>query len=556
MNTPVIWLAKEGVCTRCRWDEMFVEDLLDGAQKQPATLPREWAEWFGTSASGGPLAVFVLPGGNHIGDVAWVNEQLQPWDEVILFITSDEGSHFPIHELDHPNLKLWIMTPRPEIQYPVGTQFIGEGSGRAWRHAWKAPKVHRAMLAAQKTPERRADAFANTARVRGAFVKTTAGFMKGMEREDYLDAMGQSWWAPAPTGAETQDSFRFYEALELGTIPVPDALRDDGGGDGYWRMVAPGFPIAPIKDWRRLPSQLDSAEQFLPVAEIELMTHEWWHLRRREMARTLASQVGNDSPHHMTVVMPTSPIESHPDTKIIEETVRSIRERTDAEIIITCDRPRPEMEHYTDRYRQYLRDIMILAENDWWNVTPVVMPKFSHQVEMLRRALPLIDSEYILYVEHDTPLIGDIDFDHVIAAMKASDLNLMRFYHETAIHPEHKHLMTGAVHSNGWIPTMQWSQRPHVAKRSFYEKQVLRLFESTARCMVEDAMFGIVEGSWLADKHDGWNRWRLGVWHPEGNIQRSGHLDGRGADPKFEDLFKYRYKGGHRPPGAPASRPE
>jgi hypothetical protein len=413
------------------------------------------------------------------------------------------------------------------------------------------------MFSGQNNHPRRADALANTARVPVSFTHATSGFMQGLARADYLDRMARSWWAPAPAGVDTQDSFRFYEALEMGTIPVPDALRADGGGEGYWRMVAPDFPVTPITEWRRLPSLLDSSEQFLSAAEIELMTHEWWHLRRRELARALAAQAGNPSPHPLTVVVPTSPIASHPDSSIIDATIRSIRERTDAEILVTCDQPRPEMTHYAERYTLYERDLMIRAEHEWWNVTPIVMNKFCHQVEMLRRTLPFVDSEYILYVEHDTPLVGDIDFDQVIAAMRADDLNLMRFYHESAVHPDHEHLMTGPVHPNGWRPTMQWSQRPHVARRAFYAKQVLRLFESTARCMVEDALFGIVEGSWLADRQDGWRRWRLALWHPEGpSIQRSEHLNGRGRDSKFETTFRYRYKDGRRPPGAPASLPE
>jgi hypothetical protein len=171
----------------------------------------------------------------------------------------------------------------------------------------------------------------------------------------------------------------------------------------------------------------------------------------------------------------------------------------------------------------------------------------------MRRVLPEVDSEYILYVEHDAPLVGDIDFDAVIAAMRASDLNLMRFYHEVAIHPEHEHLMTGAVHSNGWRPTMQWSQRPHVAKRSFYERRVLKPnFATTARVMIEDVMHGICDHHLVVNgPEQAWNDWRLAIWHPAGNIQRSTHLDGRGIDPKFEDQFKYRYPGATRPPGAP-----
>jgi hypothetical protein len=555
--TAVFWLAKPDVCTQCRWDEMFVEDLVGGAQKRPATLPGdvEHIRYMDSHPGDSGPTMFVLPGGNHVDDVDLVNAVLADFGEVILFITSDEGSNFPVEKLNHPNLRLWIQVPRPEIDYPVGTQFFGEGSGRAWRSATPCEKVYRAMFSGQENHERRSDVLANTARVSNSFVRGTKGFSQGLERAEFLRTMGQAWWAPAPAGQDTQDSFRFFEALEMGTIPIPDALRADGAGEGYWNMVAPGFPISPIKDWRQLPSLIDSAEQFMTAAEIELSTHNWWHMRRRDLARTLASQLGNDSPHPMTVVIPTSPIATHPDTSIIDETIRSVRERTDAEILIMCDQPRPEMTHYAERYTEYLREVMVRAEHDWWNTTPIVMTKFCHQVEMLRQTLPHVDSEYILYVEHDTPLMHDIDFDQVIAAMRASDLNLMRFYHEVAIHPDHQHLMTGAVHSNGWIPTMQWSQRPHVARRSFYEKKVLRIFESTARCMIEDPMFGIVEGEWLSGQHEAWNRWRMAIWHPEGNIQRSGHLDGRGPDPKFEDRFKYRYKG-TRPPGAPASRPE
>jgi hypothetical protein len=547
---PVIWLAKDGVCTRCRWDEWIVEDLLSGAQKRPSTLPREWVE-DEPNLYGGELAVFVLPGGNHVDDVDWVNKYLVPWQEVVLFITSDEGAEFPVEKLDHPNLKLWIQTPRPEVKYPVGTQFFGVGSGRAWAHARPEEKTRRLVLMGQRNHTRRNDAFDNARRVPGSDVMETEGFLQGIDRATYLRHLREAWWAPAPSGVISQDSFRFYEALEMGAIAIPDRFRQDGKGDGYWDMVAHGYPVLPIGDWRRLPSSIDASE-VLGVSRIQLMAHEWWHERRREMARTLASQVGNDSPHPLTVIIPTSPIETHPDTAILEQTVDSIRDRTDAEILITCDMPRPEMMHREADYLEYLRRVLILCEREFENTTPVVMNHFCHQVEMLRRTLPLVDSEFIMYVEHDTPLVGDIDFDHVIDVMRKGELNLMRFYHETAVHPEHEHLMTGDVHSDGWRPTMQWSQRPHVARRSFYEKRILRLFDSTARCMIEDAMFGIVEGAWLSRKHEAWREWRLALYHPVGNIQRSTHLDGRGGDPKFEDAFKFRYRKGARPAGAPA----
>jgi len=548
---PVIWLAKDGVCTRCRWDEQCVEDLLNGAQKRPATLPQfEHFEVTNWVRSPWERMVVVLPGGNHVDDIDWVNEALSGIDEVILFITSDEGAEFPVEKLNHPNLKLWVQTPRPEVDYPVGTQFFGVGSGRAWQFARPEEKTRRLFLAGQRNHPRRDAAFDNARRVPGADVLESERFLGGIDRERYLEMLRETWWAPAPAGVISQDSFRFYEALEMGAIPIPDRFRQDEHGDGYWNMVAPGFPVTPIANWRQLPSSLDASD-LLDKRRIQLMVHEWWHHRRREMARTLASQVGNDMPHPLTVIIPTSPIQSHPDTSILEQTVASVMDRTDAEILITCDMPRPEMMHREADYLEYLRRVMTLCEKEFENATPIVMPVFCHQVEMLRRVLPQVDSEYIMYVEHDTPLIGDIDIGSVITDMRQGDLNLLRFYHEVAVHPEHEHLMAGEVHSSGWRPTMQWSQRPHIARKSFYEKRVLRLFDTTARCMIEDVMFGIVEGEWLVRKHEAWRDWRMALYHPAGNIQRSTHLDGRGGDPKFEQLFKFRYRKGVRPPGAP-----
>lgn len=548
---PVIWLSKDGVCSRCRMDEWIVEDLLNGAQKRPATLPQfeHFDDPFGIDGD----VVVVLPGGNHVDDVDWVNTELNFFDSVVLFITSDEGALFPVERLAHPNLKLWIQTPRPEVNYPSGTQFFGVGSGRAWRHARpQIEREHRLALAGQRTHARRDQAFAEASRVSGSVVQETTGFMKGMERTEYLELLRNAWWAPAPSGILTQDSFRFYEALEMGAIPIPDALRSDGGGRGYWGLVAPGLSLEPIVEWRSLRSSIDAAEAF-GRGMLQSVVHEWWHVRRREMARTLARQLGDPEPEPMTVIIPTSPIPSHPSVKILDEVIASVRARTDAEILVIADGPRPEMEHRAEDYEAYWRTVLSKAEVDWWNVTPISMGRFCHQAEMLRRVMPLVDSEYILYVEHDAPLVNDINFPAVIAAMRAANLNLMRFYHETAIHPEHEHLMTGAVHSDGWRPTLQWSQRPHVAKRTFYERRVLKPhFSSTARVMIEDVMFGVCEHALAVEgPEEGWRRWRMGIWHPQGNIQRSVHLDGREGDPKFEQLFKYRYPGNEKPPGAP-----
>lgn len=551
--TPVIWLHKDGVCSRCRMDEWIIEDWLDGAQKRPAAgLVPVHTEATSLEGVAYQQAVIVLPAGNHIDDVAWVNEQIRWVQKLTLVLTSDEGAHFPVDKLRHPNMHLWVQTPRPEVAYPDGTRFFGVGSGRAWRHVHPLPVVERLFFAGQNTHARRDAAIAYASRVPGDVkVIATPAFMQGMERTAYLAHMNQTLWAPCPSGIETQDSFRFYEALECGALPIADGLRIDARGLSYWDLVAPGLPLKPVGDWAELPQLVRDhpAPEAAAVA-----THAWWHLRRREMVRLLAQDVGvEEGREDLTVVIPTSPIPSHPSTKILDETIRSIRERTNAEILVMCDGVRSEQRSRQPDYNEYLRQILQKAEADWWNVTPIVYGVHLHQARMLQLTLPRVHTEYVMFVEHDTPLVGEIQFETVLKTMADNRLNVMRFYHESVIQEDHEWLMTGPVRPGGWRPTMQWSQRPHVARTDFYEKVMTENFATDANVMIEDVMFGIVEHSHRVIGDHVWNLWRLGIWHPEGNIQRSIHLDGREGESKYEERFRYRYPGGTegRPPGSP-----
>ena len=372
---PILWLAREGVCSRCRMDEWIIEDLVHGAQKRAPGLPM-FATIEVNSLNGVRYdkAVVVLPAFGHIDHVGWVNEQIAWVTDLTLILTSDEGQHFPVDELRHENMKLWVQTPRPDKTYPDGTVFFGVGSGRAWQHVVPTQWANELFFCGQRTHERRQEAIAQSARVPGAKLVINDSFFdtrNGLERDDYLQEMMQTKFAPCPTGPETQDSFRFYEALETGCYPIHDALRPDGQGRGYWQMVAPGFPTEPLEQWSELPSLV----QNVPVAgDTQLLQHAWWHQRRRQLTGLLAAHVGAGPHTGLTVVMPTSPIPSHPSLAIIDQTIHSIRERTSAEILVMCDGFRFEQQSYREPYTQYRHALLQAAENLWWNVTPTSTP--------------------------------------------------------------------------------------------------------------------------------------------------------------------------------------
>jgi hypothetical protein len=109
-----------------------------------------------------------------------------------------------------------------------------------------------------------------------------------------------------------------------------------------------------------------------------------------------------------------------------------------------------------------------------------------------------------------------------------------------------------------YVQTIQWSQRPHIAHVPFYRDMIASYFSDDARTMIEDVMHGVVQACPLDSDgnpypkgirlQEGWRRWRMAVYAPEGDIKRSTHLDARADDPKYPMRFAYP---GQRPDGAP-----
>lgn len=235
----------------------------------------------------------------------------------------------------------------------------------------------------------------------------------------------------------------------------------------------------------------------------------------------------------VTVVMPTSPIPTHPDTTILETTVASVRHwLPDAEILLTFDGLPPEHFHRHDDYEEYIRRALWLADHGGWGpVAPEVFTTHHHQSGMMRWALGEVHTPLVLYVEHDTPLVTDepIDFDAAAAFLQSGRGDLLRFHHEAKIPREHEVMIHGGYwHKCGVIRTSQWSQRPHLATTAFYERVMDSHFGWGDKVFIEDRMHGICDSAYRRFGMEGWQQYRLHLYDPgTGNLKRSYHLDGR-----------------------------
>jgi hypothetical protein len=237
---------------------------------------------------------------------------------------------------------------------------------------------------------------------------------------------------------------------------------------------------------------------------------------------------------NVTIIVVASVIPSHPDTFIIDETIASVRSHfPDNEIILQLDGLRKERLARKDDYDEFKSRVLWKCLHEWKNVLPVIFDEHSHQTDMMKKTIDDIQTAAILYVEGDAPLTPDIEIDwqKCLDMLEYEKANTIRFHFEASIPIEHEHLMFGI--EDGFMKTLQWSQRPHLSLTKYYREVVLPACDE--KTFIEDKFHGVVQD-------DGWDKHKLWIYHPEGSIKRSYHLDGRAGTRKFtsdDDAWGY-----------------
>lgn len=246
---------------------------------------------------------------------------------------------------------------------------------------------------------------------------------------------------------------------------------------------------------------------------------------------------------NITVILVTSVLPSHPSLDVLEETLSTIRHHLPtSEIILQIDGLRDEQVDRKDDYDEYKNRVLWKCLHEWKNVLPVVFDEHMHQSSMMMQTIDLIKTPLMLYVEGDCPLTPDmpIDWQKCIDFIYNGEANTIRFHFEGVIPREHEGLMIGV--KDGFMRTVQWSQRPHLSSVLYYRDVVLPNVRE--KFFIEDIFHGVVMNDWNDNGRIGWNRHRLMIYYPnEKNIKRSYHIDGRAGTRKFtsdDDVWGYK----------------
>lgn len=550
---PVIWLSyHDGVDARGPWDTGILERLFRN-ELWPTDYTFEHTVFHPPAMvypemMGAPRAIVVLPARHHChpADIARLNKDLANLQSVLLILCGDEEGAFPWKDIQHPNIRFWVQMPDPKHYADMAHFgfFFGNGFADGRTPAASPAKSVSWAFMGQHTNSRRKAAVKGltklSRRLTGVLVETS-GFAQGLDRDDYLSQLENAWVAPCPSGPKHVDTFRLYEALEAGCIPVVDGATPEGPMP-YWEFAYGDVPFPVVHDWESVGGIVEHLYE--RRHHCSAMCSAWWQQQKRIIGQQLVRdlQALGFGPAlerlPLTAIVTTSPTAAGASLGNIITTIVSVRETFgDIEIIVACDGVRPEQEHLRVGYEQFVYELCRWTES---GVCGPIVPWYDgvwrHQAMTTFNAITQLGTEpVLLFMEHDAPLTTDepIDFEGCVDLVARGHLDVIRFHHESHILPPHEHLMIDrhTIEMAG-VPlrrTIQWSQRPHLAGAGYYLGVLGDNFTNASRCFIEDKMHSVVQVA-RPGRH------RLAIYHPPGgNIKRSYHLDGRGDEPKLDD---------------------
>lgn len=515
MNVYLLSLNPEA-SARNQWDFGLLKQIFDD-------LGYDYSKDYYKIPEDAGVGIVVLPARHHAGLEKDVAKELRKLHHCKLFLIGDEEATFDIEKIVHPNIEITVQNPRP----PKHNEYYKMGTGIPPQLDELKPPFQEKTIpyffSGQITHARRREMIENLDGNGGGYINPTAGFTQGLEPDIYYDLMSRSKVAYAPSGPELPDTFRLFEALELGCVPIADEITPKDDFKDYWTWFFDGEPpFTVIRNYSDIQGYTKDLTNQYP--NLNNKCQAWWYQQKWKIKDRIYNQV-------LTVVIPVSPIKSHPDTKILDKTISSIRYHLPSvKIIVSFDGVRPENEDMRADYIEHIRAVLYKHHD----IYPVIFSEHRHQSGMMNALLEEhITTPLLMYVEQDTPLEEmEIDFAEIYTLIKSGQSNLVRFSHESEILPEHKHLMLGKT--GNFTRTVQWSQRPHIASTAFY-KRVMKEFSPDTKSFIEDHMHGVVANAFVEDKDLGYHQWRLHIYTPEGNIRRSYHTDGRQGAEKYDD---------------------
>ena len=266
-------------CAADKWDYGLLKEVFDKydiAQVKVTSLPKE------------ERAIVVIPGSQNLGHEEYINQEIQNISRLVLFVNGDEQGRFDISKINHTNAEIWIQYPYAKHdslnKLPIGVP------QHLKRLAPEYPsKDYDVYFSGQITHQRRQQIAEVLPNLPNTLYTLTAGFAQGGEPKDYYKALASSKIAPAPAGAATIDTFRFFEAIEMLCLPIYDKIDSNGNvRDFYKDVFGYQIPTSGVMDWSELHNLIPDLLKNYP-ANMHTMVC-WWIKYKRDLGIKIMRQ--------------------------------------------------------------------------------------------------------------------------------------------------------------------------------------------------------------------------------------------------------------------------
>jgi hypothetical protein len=267
-------------CSADKWDYGLLKEVFDKYQIEQVRV---------TSIPKTERAFVVVPGPQNLGYEESVNKEIQNISRLVLFITGDEEGRFDITKISHPNAEIWIQYPYEKHnslnKLPIGVP----------QHLKKLvpeypSKPYDLYFSGQITHPRRQQIAKVLPKVPNALFTLTEGFAQGGEPVDYYKALASAKIAPAPSGAATMDTFRFFEAIEMLCLPIADGIDSKGNFiEFYKNLFGYEIPVEVTYNWSNLTKLVPTLLHQYPQNMHKVVS--WWIKYKRDLGIKVMRQV-------------------------------------------------------------------------------------------------------------------------------------------------------------------------------------------------------------------------------------------------------------------------
>lgn len=243
-------------------------------------------------------AIVIINGRTHTEDTAAINADIAKLRWVLFIVTGDEEAVFPWREIKHPIMRVWVQLPRmnehndtsfklPNGYRPTTHEILTEIGPQERTLDWS--------FVGQVNHERRQQCLDVLNQFKplypNSLILGTDGFGKeALAYPEYLKVMAQSKIVLCPSGIESPDNFRLYEALEAGCVPVVDAFSTNFKTPGFWKyLFGDDIPFPIVNYWDELPQLLPTLLKEYPANANRCFA--WWQQKKRQIYCKLMEDV-------------------------------------------------------------------------------------------------------------------------------------------------------------------------------------------------------------------------------------------------------------------------